>query len=123
MMGHILPLNPTIEKLSDTELEKNFAKKPVIFGKQNYYPVFAKRMDKFKDFLFSELIDSNNIDDFVMGNVTTSWLIAIAILDYADNDFYKTEMVILIKQNWDDANFKNFLKYIKNEEKFVKYFK
>jgi hypothetical protein len=80
-------------------------------------------MDKFKDFLFSELIDSNNIDDFVMGNVTTSWLIAIAILDYADNDFYKTEMVILIKQNWDDANFKNFLKYIKNEEKFVKYFK
>lgn len=122
-MGHILPLNSTIEKMSDAELQKNFAKKPVIFGKQNYYPIFAKRIDKFKDFLFSELIDVNNIDDFVMGGVTTSWLIAIAILDYSDNEFYKAEMVTLIKENWDDANFKNFLKYIKNEEQFIRYFK
>ncbi len=104
-MGHILPLNLTVEKMSDIELEKNFVKKPVIFGKQNYYPVFAKRIDKFKDFLFSELIDVNNIDDFVMGGVTTSWLIAIAILDYSDNELYKAEMVTLIKQNWDDGNF------------------
>lgn len=122
-MEHILPLNLTIEKMSDIELEKNFMKKPVIFGKQNYYPVFAKRIDKFKDFLFSELIDVNNIDDFVMGGVTTSWLIAIAILDYSDNEFYKAEMVTLIKQNWDDGNFKNFLNYIKNEECFIRYFK
>ncbi|WP_288377027.1 hypothetical protein [uncultured Chryseobacterium sp.] len=122
-MGHILPLNLTIEKMSDIELEKNFVKKPVIFGKQNYYPVFAKRIDKFKDFLFSELIDVNNIDDFVMGGVTTSWLIAIAILDYCDNEFYKAEMVTLIKQNWDEENFRNFLNYIKNEEHFIRYFK
>ena len=122
-MGHILPLNLTVEKMSDIELEKNFVKKPVIFGKQNYYPVFAKRIDKFKDFLFSELIDVNNIDDFVMGGVTTSWLIAIAILDYSDNELYKAEMVTLIKQNWDDGNFKNFLNYIKNEEQFIRYFK
>ncbi|WP_343640910.1 hypothetical protein [Chryseobacterium sp.] len=122
-MGHILPLNLAIEKMSDIELEKNFMKKPVIFGKQNYYPIFAKRIDKFKDILFSELIDVKNIDDFVMGGVTTSWLIAIAILDYSDNEFYKAEMVTLIKQNWDDGNFKNFLNYIKNEERFIRYFK
>ena len=122
-MGHILPLNLTIDKMSDIELEKDFMKKPVIFGKQNYYPVFAKRIDKFKDVLFSELIDVKNIDDFVMGVVTTSWLIAIAILDYTDNEFYKAEMVTLIKQNWDEENFKNFLNYIKNEEQFIKYFK
>lgn len=122
-MGHILPLNLAIEKMSDIELEKNFMKKPVIFGKQNYYPIFAKRIDKFKDILFSELIDVKNIDDFVMGGVTTSWLIAIAILDYSDNEFYKAEMVTLIKQNWDEENFKNFLNYIKNEERFIRYFK
>ncbi|MBP1166429.1 MULTISPECIES: hypothetical protein [unclassified Chryseobacterium] len=122
-MGHILPLNLTVEKMSDIELEKNFVKKPVILGKQNYYPVFAKRIDKFKDFLFSELIDVNNIDDFVMGGVTTSWLIAIAILDYSDNELYKADMVTLIKQNWDDGNLKNFLNYIKNEEQFIRYFK
>jgi|APAra7269097138_1048543.scaffolds.fasta_scaffold07156_2 hypothetical protein len=122
-MEHILPLNLTIEKMSDIELEKNFMKKPAIFGKQNYYPVFAKRIDKFKDVLFSELIDVKNIDDFVMGGVTTSWLIAIAILDYSDSELYKAEMVTLIKQNWDDENFKNFLNYIKNEERFITYFK
>ncbi|MBL1221720.1 hypothetical protein JET18_12790 [Chryseobacterium sp. L7] len=122
-MEHILPLNPTIEKMSNTELEKNFVKKPVILGRQNYYPVFAKRINEFKDLLFSELIDINNINDFVMGNITTAWLIAIAILDYSDNDFYKTEMVALIKQNWDDKNLESFLKYIKNEENFIKYFK
>lgn len=122
-MEHILPLNGNIEKMSDVELQKNFTKKPAIWGKQNYYPVFAKRMQKFKDFLFLELIDKDNINDFVMGNVTTSWLIAIAILDYSDNDKFKTEMATLIKQNWEDTNLKNFLKYIDKEENFIKYFK
>lgn len=122
-MEHILPLNPNIDKMSDAELQKNFAKNPAIFGKQNYYPIFAKRIQKFKDFIFSELVDNNNINDFVMGDVTTSWLIAISILDYCSDESFKTDMATLIKQNWEDTNYKNFLNYIKNEESFIKYFK
>lgn len=122
-MKHIIPLNPIIEKMSDTELQNNYAKKLVVYGKQNYYPVFAKRIHKFKNFLFLELINNNNINDFVMGSVTTSWLIAISVLDYCDDNDIKKEMVTLIKQNWEDINYKSFLNYIKNEKDFIEYFK
>lgn len=121
-MKHIIPINTNINQMTNIELEKNFTKKNPIYGRQNYYPVFAKRIHNFKELLFSEIIDKKNINDFVMGEISAAWLIAISIMDYCEDDNIKMEMTALIKKNWKKENINSFINYIKNEKKIVAYF-
>lgn len=120
-MEHILDLKKEIDELSDDMLIERFNKKPVIEGEFNYYPVFAKRINKYKEFLFEELIAERNVK-IKFRTFKPSWFIAISILDYCEDEKIIDEMVNHIKKHWGKDDFDDFKHYISKENRFKKYF-
>jgi len=119
---HVLELNEKINSFSDTLLIKKFKKKPVSEGEFNYYPVFAKRLKKFKNIIFEELISERNTKVKIR-TFKPSWYIAILVLDYCSDDNLIKEMVLHIKNNWGKEDYESFVDYISKEDRFYKYFK
>lgn len=121
-MEKILELNEQINNFSDEELLINFNSKPPKYGELNYYPIFAIRVNNFRDLIFEEVVAERNTNI----NVRTfkhSWFIAIAVLDYCENESIKKELANHVKTNWSKSDYEFFTDYIKNEKRFVKYFK
>ncbi len=120
-MEHLLELKEDIDKLTDDLLIKKFNQKPVKEGEFNYYPVFAKRMNKFQGFLFDEVISKRNVE-VAFRTFKPSWYIAISILDYCKDDKILKELSHHIKKHWNKEDYESFLQYISKEERFFKYF-
>ncbi|WP_026703844.1 hypothetical protein [Flavobacterium soli] len=120
-MEHILDLKKEIDELSDDSLIKRFNQKPVNEGEFNYYPVFAKRIKKYKKLLFEELISERNVK-IEFRTFKPSWYIAISILDYCEDEKIISEMIQHIKNHWDKDDYNDFAHYISKEERFKKYF-
>lgn len=121
-MEKILELKEEINSLSNEELLSNFNSKPSKYGELNYFPVFAIRINNFKDLIFKEVIAERNTKI----NVRTfkhSWFIAIAVLDYCENDIIKKQLADHVKANWSKSDYDFFINYIKTEKKLIKYFK
>lgn len=121
-MEHILELKEEINSFNDELLLIKFNKKPVKEGEFNYFPVFATRIKKFKNLLFDELISERNVK-IELRTFKPSWYIAISILDYCEDESIIKEMVLHIKKHWSKEDYDAFVYYIKNEERFIKYFK
>lgn len=120
-MDHIVYLVTEINNFSDEELETNFKKPKAIFGRMNYYAVFAKRIKKYKKLLFDELIADRNVK-IEFRTFKPSWYIAISILDYCEDEKIIKEMINHIKNNWNNNDFDDFKHYVSKEDRFKKYF-
>lgn len=120
-MEHILNIINEIDKLSDEKLLKNFQKDKPLYGRMRYYAVFAKRIKKFKDLLFSEIISEKNTI-VKLRTFKPSWIIAISILDYCEDEDVLKELALHIKKHWTKDDYESFVHYISKEERFKKYF-
>lgn len=122
-MSDIIPINPEIEKMSDSELLRNFHQPKPPYGKMNYYAVFAKRSSNFKDLLKEEVLNNDNNLQSVMGIIKVSWLPLISILCYAKDEQTKKAFINLAKEFWAESNFEDFKNYLLKDEQLSKYIK
>lgn len=120
-MSKILELNKDINAFNDKELLEAFNTEKPLYGRLNYFPVFASRIKKFKDLIFNEAISEDNNND-QLGMMKTNWYIAISTLDYCENKVILKEFSKHLKKNWTAENYNLFIKYIKQEKRFIKYF-
>lgn len=120
-MDYIVNLVTEINNFSDEELVNNFKKLDAPFGRMNYYAVFAKRIIKYKNIIFDELITEKNVK-IEFRTFKPSWYIAISILDYCEDENIIKEMITHIKSHWGKDDFDDFKHYVSKEDRFKKYF-
>lgn len=119
-MEHLTPLRLDLDSKSNEDLleayDFNSEPSPVPF-----FPVFAKRIEFFKDIVFQEVIaEKNTLTDFRM--MKPSWMIMISVLDYCEDVEVLKELAEHIKNYWEKDDYESFVKYISSEERFLRFF-
>jgi len=120
-MEHIAPFDQELNLLSNNDLLIEYNKKSKKVSPLPFFPIFAKRIDFFKDLIFKEVIDEKNTV-IKFRAMKTSWLIILSILDYCEEEKILKDLINHIKRFWDKDDFNDFAHYISKEDRFKKYF-
>ena len=118
-MDKFFLINQELNDFTDTVLEEKFREKNPVYGKVNYYPIFASRLPFFKNILLEEAIDAKNRVIPFFNFIRISWIPVLCVLDYSDDIHFKQEIIKHIKHHWTANEIDNFKTYMQSRTNWL----